>query len=72
MQKAIADTATLIPMATAMPVLQATLDTQEFTAANGRTLASNHLTLADDATFNITTCSLSFIGGFIETMKFTL
>jgi len=74
-QTAIADTASLIPVATFAPLLQATLNAQGFTAANNWTLLPNLLTLANNATFNITTYSLSLNpagSAFGERINFTL
>lgn len=74
-QLAVADKATLVPVATFSPLLQATLDKQGFTAANNWTLVNNQLTLANNATFNITTYSLSLNAAgtaFGETIDFTL
>lgn len=74
-QTAIADTATLVPAAQFTGVLQSTLNAQGFTAANNWTLANNVVTLANNATFNITAYNLFLNGAgtaFGETMDFTL
>ncbi len=74
-QTAIADKATLFPIANFSNILQKTLDAQGFTAANHWTLNTNTLTLAANATFDITTYELSLNGGgtaFGETFDVTL
>jgi hypothetical protein len=74
-QTAIADTATLVPAVQFNGVLQSTLNAQGFTAANNWTLAPNVVTLANNATFNITAYNLFLNPGgtaFGETMDFTL
>jgi hypothetical protein len=74
-QTAIADTATLVPVANFSAVLQSTLTAQGFTAANNWTLVNNAVTLNNNATFNITAYSLFLNGAgtaFGETMDFTL
>jgi hypothetical protein len=74
-QLAVADTARLIPVAQFTGVLQSTLNAQGFTAANNWTLVNNLLTLANNATFNITQYNLFLNGAgtaFGEDMDFTL
>jgi hypothetical protein len=57
-QTAIADTATLVPVATFSGILQSTLTAQGFTNANNWTLVNNAATLDNNATFNITQYNL--------------
>jgi hypothetical protein len=66
--------ATLIPVATFAPVLQATLDAQGYTAANRWTLVDNAVPLDGNATFNVTQYSLSNGdgSGFGEEIDFSL
>jgi hypothetical protein len=87
-QIAVADTATLVPVANFSGILQATLNAQGFTNANNWTLVTNAVALANNATFNITAYNLSLNPGgdnqggipngtpagsaFGETMEFTL
>ena len=74
-QKAVADKATLVPVAQFSAILQSTLTAQGFSAANNWSLDTGTLTLDDNATFNITTYSLSLNGDgtkFGQTMDFTL
>ena len=52
-QLAVADTATLVPAAAFGAILQATLNAQGFTNANGWTLNMGAVTLDPNATFNI-------------------
>ncbi|HVU86436.1 MAG TPA: PEP-CTERM sorting domain-containing protein [Pirellulales bacterium] len=74
-QTAIADKATLIPVATFSPALQGLLTAQQFSAANNWSLNTNTVTLANNATFNITDYELTLNGAgnaFGEEMDFTL
>jgi PEP-CTERM motif len=57
-QTAVADTASLVQVATFSPLVQSTLTAQGFTAANNWTLNNNAVTLANNATFNLTTYNL--------------
>jgi PEP-CTERM motif len=57
-QTAVADTAALVPVATFSPILQSTLTAQGFTGANNWSLVNNAVTLANNATFNLTTYNL--------------
>src|SRR6476660_9892934 len=74
-ETAIADKATLIPVANFSGVLQSVLDAQGFTAANNWSLVTNAAPLDNNATFNITKYEL-FLNpantAFGETMDFTL
>jgi hypothetical protein len=74
-QMAVADTASLIPVATFTPLLQATLNAQGFTNANNWTLVNNLLMLDQNATFNIKQYNLYRSAGgnsFGEAVNFTL
>jgi hypothetical protein len=57
-QTAIADTATLIPAATFSPVFQALLTAEGYSNANNWTFNTNTVTLANNATFNLTAYNL--------------
>jgi hypothetical protein len=75
LQVAVADTAALIPVASFGPALQSLLTMQGFSAANNWTLNTNLLTLANNATFNVTQYNLRLNAtgdGFGEVMNFTL
>jgi hypothetical protein len=74
-ETAVADKATLVPVANFSAVLQSTLNAQGFTAANNWTLVDNAAPLDNNATFNITDYHL-FLNGtstkFGENMDFRL
>jgi hypothetical protein len=74
-QTAIADTATLIPLATFGPALQSLLTMQSFTAANNWSIDTNTVTLDNNATFNITQHELTLNGpgtAFGQNFEFTI
>ena len=74
-ETAIADKATLVPVANFSGVLQSVLNAQGFTNANNWTLSTTMVSLDPNATFNITKYEL-FLNpaqtAFGETMDFTL
>ncbi len=74
-QTAVADKAALIPVATFGPALQGLLTAEMFSAANNWSLDTSTVTLANNATFNVTQYNLTRNGAgdaFGEVMKFTL
>jgi hypothetical protein len=74
-EKAIADKATLVPVANFSGILQSVLDAQGFTNANHWSLVTNAAPLNENEIFNITDYHLFKNGGntaFGENMDFTL
>jgi hypothetical protein len=74
-ETAVPDTETLVPVASFLPILQATLTTQGFTVANNWLVNTSAVVLANNATFNITTNNLFLNGAgtkFGETNSFNL